>query len=298
MSFLKKIKNIFHNTKQFKEEKNFKYSWEEAIEILRNDPEHQSLIFNSYLTSDLVENCKRFYNSSEFIEVIAILKKYIPNAHNVLDMPAGNGIATYAFSLSGFNVTSVEPDDSKILGRQAIEKVLSESNLQSNIVNAWGEKLPFDDNSFDVVYVRQGLHHASNLKKMLLEINRVLVSGGVLIACREHVIDDYNLSLKNFLDSQVDHQLYGGEYAFTRSDYRKAINGSGLNIKLELKPFDSIINIFPNTVEKLNQQILNSTIGRILSLFIPNTTVIKIGIWQLNRKKIPGRLYSFVAVKN
>ena len=39
--------------------KQFKYTWEEAIEVLRNDPEHHDLIFNSYLTRDLVENSRR-----------------------------------------------------------------------------------------------------------------------------------------------------------------------------------------------------------------------------------------------
>ncbi len=44
----------------------FPYTWEEAINILRKDPEHQELIFDAYLTNDLLGNCTRFAASEEF----------------------------------------------------------------------------------------------------------------------------------------------------------------------------------------------------------------------------------------
>jgi len=37
-------------------EKTFPYSWEQAVEILRNDPQHRALVYDAYLTSDLREN--------------------------------------------------------------------------------------------------------------------------------------------------------------------------------------------------------------------------------------------------
>ena len=54
----------------------FRYSWDEAIDILRNDPEHQDLIFNSYLTGDLVDNCERFAASAEFSEVLKLARTF------------------------------------------------------------------------------------------------------------------------------------------------------------------------------------------------------------------------------
>jgi len=280
-----------------KEKKVYPCSWEEAIEILRADPEHEKLIFDSYLTRDLVGNCQRFVDSEEWTEVLSVIQRYMPNAQHVLDMPAGNGIATYAFASAKFQVTSVEPDASATLGRQAIEQVLKVSGLPANIVNAWGEKLPFADNYFDVVYVRQGLHHASDLNQMLLEIHRVLAVGGVMIACREHVVDNYHASLDAFLSTQVDHQLYGGEYAFTLADYRAAIQAASLQSLGELKPFDSMINVFPNSFENIGEKILASPMGRSLTIFLPKSWVLKIGFWVLNRRKTPGRIYSFIARK-
>lgn len=277
--------------------RNFKYSWEKAIEILRQDPAHQELIFNSYLTSDLLENCRRFSEGEEFAEVLQVLNQYAPGKKTLLDMPAGNGIATYSFAKAGFKVTAVEPDASKSVGRGAIAHVLQLSGLQAEIVAAFGEKLPFASCSFDLVYVRQGLHHASDLSRMLAEIARVVRPGGVLLACREHVVDNYGASLKAFLDSQVDQQLYGGEHAFTLPDYQAAIVAAGLESLIVLGPFDSIINMFPNTPEVLRAKILQSVPGRVLRTVLPDRSVAGIGLWWLRTKTTPGRLHSFVATK-
>lgn len=276
----------------------FKYTWHEAIELLRNDPVHKDLIFNSYLTLNLLENAKRFASGDEFNEVLKIIKNTFPSAKTVMDMPGGNGIATYAFALNGFEVTTVEPDPSNDVGRGAINFVLQESKLVSNVVEAFGENLPFDDFSFDIVYVRQGLHHAADLKKMIKEIYRVLAPNGILIATREHVVDDYDASLNNFLNSQVDHMLYGGENAFTLEDYVSSISQGGLSMLEVIKPFQSNINMFPSNVNNIELKLLNSMAGKVLSLILPSSMVINIGLWYLNGRKSPGRLYSFVAKKD
>lgn len=279
------------------EPQHFKYSWEEAIEILRNDPAHEALIHDAYLGRDLVDNSRRFAASAEFAAARQLLARTAPRARRLLDMPGGNGIATHAFAGAGFEVTSVEPNPSAAVGRGAIARVLGASSLRAEIVDAWGESLPFADASFDVAYVRQGLHHAADLPRMLGQLGRVLRPGGVLLACREHVVDDYDDSLRAFLASQVDHQLYGGENAFTLADYRAAIVGSGLAIELELGPFDSIINAYPNTPEVLRRKILESPQGRALRRILPDSLVAGIGRWRLKRKKTPGRLYTFLARK-
>jgi SAM-dependent methyltransferase len=278
-----------------RQKKMFPYSWEEAIEILRADPQHQELIYDAYLTADLLGNCRRFAGSAEFIEVCQLIKSYRGDARDILDIPAGNGIATYAFARGGFDVVAVEPDPSASVGRGAIETSLSAENLKADVVDAFGENLPFDSRSFDVVYVRQGLHHARDLKAMLHEYARVLRTGGLLLACREHVVDNYESSLRNFLAAQVDHQLYGGENAFTLPDYRAALVGAGLSIVQELGPYDSPINLHPNTLDGLEEKICESVPGRILGSVLPRSLISGLGMWHLRRSNRPGRLYSFVA---
>jgi SAM-dependent methyltransferase len=275
----------------------FRYTWEEAIEVLRDDGAHQELIRDAYLTRDLGDNCRRFAASDEFAEVRRLLARHAPNARTVLDMPGGNGIACYAFAQAGFDVTTVEPNPSASVGRGAIAAALADARLHADIVDAWGEALPFEDGRFDAAYVRQGLHHAANLRAMVAEIARTLKPGGVLLACREHVVDDYGPSLEAFLASQVDHQLYGGENAFTLTDYRSAITAASLSIALELRPYDSIINAYPNTPEVLREKILASGPGRLLGKVLPADVVARLGAWWARTRKTPGRLYTFLAVK-
>ena len=278
------------------QEKTFPYSWEEAINLLREDPQHRELIFDAYLTSDLRGNCQRFAESDEFAEVLRLIRARRPNARDVVDVPAGNGIATYAFARAGMNVVAVEPDPSTSVGRGAIITSLAAEDLDARIVDAFGEKLPFESASFDVVYVRQGLHHARDLKVMVREYARVLRPGGLLLGCREHVVDNYGPSLRDFLASQVDHQLYGGENAFTLADYRAAFSDAHLSIVDEFGPYDSPINLHPNTPDRLAAKICELAQGRVLSALLPRPLVLRLGMWRLRQAKRPGRLYSFVAL--
>ena len=275
----------------------FKYSWEEAIAVLRADPAHQDLIFHSYLSADLAENARRFSASAEFAETLRLLAQKVPRARAILDIPGGNGIAAYAFAKAGFEVTTVEPDPSASVGRGAIAAALASGALKADIVDAFGENLPFADASFDVVYVRQGLHHAADLPKMVREYARVLRPGGVLFAGREHVVENYGESLEAFLATQADHQLYGGEHAFTLPDYRAALGGAGLNLVLELGPFDSCINLYPASIQDLHRSLLASRKGRYLARLLPAAWVANLGLWWLRRQKMPGRLYTFLAAK-
>lgn len=274
-----------------------KYTWEEAIEILRNKPEHAQLIRDAYLTRDLFENSQRFYASDEFQEVLKLIKVYIPLANKILDIPAGNGIATYAFAKAGFDVTAVEPDSSQLLGRGAIDTVLKDADMKCEIVNSYGEELPFGDETFDIIYVRQGLHHAYNLESMLKEYSRVLKKGGILLACREHVVDNKKESLQAFLDKQVDHQLYGGENAFLLNEYLDAIKNAGLSIITKIAPYDSPINLHPFKIEDIENRILDSKISKILSKVLPTNLIKKAAFFALKIFPRPGRLYSFIARK-
>ncbi|MGH8286908.1 MAG: class I SAM-dependent methyltransferase [Steroidobacteraceae bacterium] len=269
-------------------------TWEEAVAILRADPQHRQLIFDAYLTADLSDNCRRFRTSTEFDEALALLRKWAPGAQSLLDMPGGNGIATCAFAGVGYDVTAVEPDPSESVGRGAVVRALAQARLTARVVDGVGEHLPFESGTFDVAYVRQGLHHAKDLPRMVEELGRVLRPNGILLACREHVVDNYGASLQAFLASQVDHQLYGGEHAFTLADYRKAFSNAALEPILELGPYDSAINTHPNDPASLRMKILESGPGRILGMLLPDDTVASLGVSYLKARRAPGRLYSFL----
>ena len=225
-----------------------------------------------------------------------LIKAHRPNAEDVLDVPAGNGIATYALAKAGFDVVAVEPDPSPSVGRGAIASTLAARGLPARIVAAFGENLPFETGSFDVVYVRQGLHHAHDLSAMLREYARVLRRGGLLLGCREHVVDNYETSLRDFLASQVDHQLYGGEHAFTLADYRCTCAGAGLTMIEENSGLLILRSTSTRTPRKvLSTKSTNPVQGKNLGLVLSRSVVGRLGMWRLRGSNRPGRLYSFVA---
>ncbi|MDB9521113.1 hypothetical protein PN480_03975, partial [Dolichospermum circinale CS-1225] len=75
---------------------NFKYSWEEAVQWLRNQPEKQELVQHCYYDDPLESAAERFSQSEEWTALIQLLKPKIPG--KVLDIGAGRGISSYAFT--------------------------------------------------------------------------------------------------------------------------------------------------------------------------------------------------------
>ena len=114
-----------------------------------------------------------------------------------------------------------------------------DAGLTINVVEEFGEQLPFGDASFDFVHCRQVLHHARDLPQLCKEIGRVLKPGGMMMATREHVIS-CNADRQTFLDSHPLHKLYGGENAFLLDEYVQAITGGGINLTHTLNPFQSV----------------------------------------------------------
>jgi ubiquinone/menaquinone biosynthesis C-methylase UbiE len=71
-----------------------------------------------------------------------------------------------------------------ISGIDFSEKAVSFCKMRGieNVILGGGEKLPWDDNRFDVVLVLDVLEHIEEDRKAIAEIHRVLKSGGMVIA--------------------------------------------------------------------------------------------------------------------
>jgi len=287
-------------------------TWEETIRFIRTREEFRWLVEQSYLDENLLLNAERFRSSMEFEETLRLLNKYAPAAKFVLDVGAGNGISSIALALNGYKVTAVEPDGSLTVGCGAIEileKEYKTGNL--DVINSFGEKLPFEDGHFDVVYMRQAMHHAADLYAFVKEASRVLKNGGVLITIRDHVV--YNQKDKQlFLAAHPLQQFYGGENAFSAQEYSSAMTKSGLKIKKMFAYHDSAINYFPaskvdieNAGEMMKERFRASLEKRFGSWVINSpflqffelVSLVKNGAWR-GERRIPGRMYSFIAVKS
>ena len=274
-------------------------TWEDAVSWLIAQPEKQAIVKSCYYDSPLKSAVNRYWQSDEW----KAIQKYLPlNTGYALDIGAGRGISSYAIAKDGWQVTALEPDPSELVGAGAIQRLANEEQLSINIVQEFGENLPFEDASFDFVFARQVLHHAQDLPQLCREIYRVLKSGGMFIAVRDHVIAT-KADLPKFLDSHPLHYLYGGENAYLRSEYLGAIRSANFKIEQILDAFDSPINYYPHTYATLKQEVANRLnslpmLRGVASIFLNNAIfpyTLKI-LSKLDRR--PGRAISFICYKN
>ncbi|MEZ5275159.1 MAG: class I SAM-dependent methyltransferase [Opitutaceae bacterium] len=275
-----------------------KLSTEDAVRLLRSDPDRAALVHDTYLDTDLGQAAERFAGSGEFAAVLKVLGPAVEGAV-VMDLGAGNGMASRAFALQGARcVHAVEPDPSKEIGRGAIE--ITCAGLPVEIHQGFGEAIPLPNASVDLIYTRQVLHHTTNLGQTLRECARVLRSGGRFLACREHVVDDAQ-QMAEFLAHHPVHQLTGGEGAYTLDAYEQAIVSAGLTLEKSIDPWASPINTAPaaNTVEEIAdfpRKILRSRFGE-MGARLAAIPWIRALVWRRLRRPRPGRLYSFFASK-
>lgn len=274
-------------------------SWEEAVEWLKSQPEQQNLVKACYYDEPLIGAAQRFESSEEWKAIHQLLENWLPGS--VLDLGAGNGIASYAFSKAGCKVTALEPDPSNKVGGGAIKKLSAEVDIPITVVEAFGETLPFESNQFDIVHCRQVLHHANDLSQLCQEVSRVLKPGGVLIATREHVISKAS-DMDNFLRSHPLHHLYGGENAFLLNQYCESISKADLKIEKIYGPYDSAINYCPVTQDQLSENIikkLKKYVGENISTWVVSQSRLRHLIFRYLsiRDQTAGRLYSFIATK-
>jgi ubiquinone/menaquinone biosynthesis C-methylase UbiE len=278
-------------------------SWEEAVKRLRTIPEHADLVRDAYLDEDNIEAAKRFEASEEFKAVLSILRSNFkkPPPWEVLDIGAGNGVASYAFAKATHKVIALEPDPSNDVGAGAIRRLKNSLGLNIEILESPAEKIPLPDMAVDVVYVRQALHHANDLKKLLREVSRVLRGGGYLLVTREHVVNNEE-QLKQFLMSHPLHKWYGGEHAYTLKQYTNSIEDAGLRLVRVLGVYESVINYAPMSKKKfkdaVGERFKSFGIARMLKIAFKNKLIWRWFAWLFTRiDRSPGRLYSFIAIK-
>ena len=275
-------------------------SWEQAVSNLRSDETQQQLVNDCYFDLPLTKAALRFEQSEEWQETKKILAKNLPG--KILDIGSGNGIASFAFARIGCETYALEPDSSQTVGAGAIKTLATENELEIKVVETFGESLPFDDNFFDVVYCRQVLHHARDLELLCKESFRVLKTGGLFLATREHVINTEN-DLQVFLQNHPLHSLYGGENAYQLPVYKHAIMNAGLELIKVWGPHDTAINYYPiktsDMKDRLSIKLSKFIPGNIAQKLIDNPFILGIlrrGMTQVDNT--PGRLYSFLAIKN
>ena len=98
----------------------------------------------------------------------------------ILDMAAGCGSFVLQGLRNGYNTYGVEPEDwkHKIIDLKFKENTYS-TEWRERIKKGVGEKLPFNDETFDVFDSWQTIEHVGSERESIFELYRVLKKGGV-----------------------------------------------------------------------------------------------------------------------
>ena len=95
-----------------------------------------------------------------------------------LEVGSGGGILTEEICKMGFTTTGIDPAEESI---HTAQNHAQTQGLSIEYLEGAGEKIPFPDQSFDVVFCCDVLEHVQDLPKVISEISRVLKPNGIFI---------------------------------------------------------------------------------------------------------------------
>lgn len=117
-------------------------------------------------------------NPAKFNYINNVIKSYgkYPQKISVLDVGCGGGYLAEELAKTGIEVTGLDPSSTSIKAAKAHAK---QENIAIKYVKGFGEKLPFESNSFQFVCCCDVLEHVEESTLIIKEISRVLKNGGI-----------------------------------------------------------------------------------------------------------------------
>lgn len=136
------------------------------------------------MSNDVWSDLHKTYKEQDWIDKPSIFAEqaiqYFPTQGNVLELGAGQAQDGCFFAAKGYEVTATDIEDSalELAKKKAADKSVKVNFKKVDLRN----ELPFESESFDVVYAHLSLHYFDKETTLRLfgEIQRVLKKGGVL----------------------------------------------------------------------------------------------------------------------
>jgi len=116
------------------------------------------------------------YKAEPFIHSVAQFTRH--HGKKLLEVGVGAGTDHLQWARAGLDCHGVDLTDEAI---ETTRSRLAIYGLISNLQRIDAETLPFEDNTFDVVYSWGVIHHSENPQEIITEIHRILKKGGVFI---------------------------------------------------------------------------------------------------------------------
>ncbi len=101
-----------------------------------------------------------------------------PQGKETLDVGCGGGLLAEEFARLGCRVTGIDPSEKSL---EAARSHARAAGLAIEYRQATGERIPFPDATFDIVYCCDVLEHVRDLRQVIAEISRVLEAGGIFL---------------------------------------------------------------------------------------------------------------------
>lgn len=146
----------------------------EAVRQFWNDAScGEKLYLQSRGASGYANQAERRYELEPYILEFADFDN--AKGKDVLEIGVGLGADHSRFAAAGARLTGVDLTE-RAIAHTALR--LESAGLSSRLLTADAERLPFDNESFDIVYSWGVLHHSPNTPKAMEEVWRVLKPGG------------------------------------------------------------------------------------------------------------------------
>jgi ubiquinone/menaquinone biosynthesis C-methylase UbiE len=145
--------------------------------------EYYNAISKSY--SDLYHN--------EQIKKINLVKNYLPNKGNILDLGAGDGVLNQFLNMKNLNLISVDISEELL-------KKNSNKNENKKILDIHNLSI-FENNYFDYIISFTVIQDVFDFEKVILEIKRVLKKDGTLIISFLKMIPKKSQNIKKELEN-------------------------------------------------------------------------------------------------
>ncbi|NGX50641.1 MAG: putative methyltransferase YcgJ [Chlamydiae bacterium] len=134
-------------------------------------------------TKEYFELVRNIRNREELHRVLEQIPFKTFSHKKVLELGCGQGFDAYEFSMNQSHYTGID------LAPENIERTrlhLSHYGLTPHLQQADAENLPFEDESYDLVYANGVLHHTPNIEKSFREAHRVLAKDGTFLVVLYH----------------------------------------------------------------------------------------------------------------
>lgn len=126
----------------------------------------------------LLEHISNPWPVPYFQRIIAGERKIEPAGKRLLDVGCGGGVLAEEFAAMGFEVTGIDPSEKSLRAARAHAE---EKGLDIDYRSGSGERLPFGDETFELVCCCDVLEHIHDWNGAIREGARVLKPGGLFL---------------------------------------------------------------------------------------------------------------------